>query len=136
MHEWALAEGVVATALQTAEQEGFQRLTEVVVKIGELQNIKLEVFQQALEAVIPAQESLLQGTEFRLELIPTQLCCRACGHGFSVSEGKTELSPDEAEAIHFLPELAHGFLQCPNCQSPDFQVVDGRGVRLESVEGI
>ena len=34
--------------------------------------------------------------------------------------GGTPLEKDESEAIHFLPELAHTFIRCPQCGGPDF----------------
>jgi hydrogenase nickel incorporation protein HypA/HybF len=40
----------------------------------------------------------------------------------------------EAEAVHFIPELAHAFLQCPSCGSPDFEMLAGRGVSIGSIE--
>jgi len=37
MHEWALADAVVTTALKVAENEGLKEISEIIVKIGELQ---------------------------------------------------------------------------------------------------
>ena len=42
---------------------------------------------------------------------------------------------DVREAIHFVPEIAHTYIKCPKCGSPDFEVVQGRGVWLESIKG-
>jgi Zn finger protein HypA/HybF involved in hydrogenase expression len=39
------------------------------------------------------------------------------------------------EAIHFIPELSHAFVRCPECGSPDFIILAGRGITLERVEG-
>ena len=41
----------------------------------------------------------------------------------------------ESESIHFVPELAHAFLRCPDCDGADFEVVAGRGVVLQELEG-
>ena len=35
-----------------------------------------------------------------------------------------------------VPELAHIFVKCPRCKSPDFEVVKGRSIWIESVEGM
>ena len=49
---------------------------------------------------------------------------------------ETELRDDDAaEAIHFVPELAHAFMRCPDCGSPDFEVAAGRGVAISGIEG-
>ena len=37
MHEWALAEAVIAAASQIAEKEGLKEVTEVKIKVGVLQ---------------------------------------------------------------------------------------------------
>ena len=43
MHEWALAEGVIQTASGVAEEQGLEKITEIVVRIGELQQIEHEI---------------------------------------------------------------------------------------------
>ena len=40
MHEWALAEAVIKTASEIADKEGLKQVTEVTVKIGELQQVE------------------------------------------------------------------------------------------------
>ncbi len=135
MHEWALARGVVRASLEVAEREGMARLLRVEVRLGALQQVQPEVFQAALEAVRPAGEPRLEGTVFALEVEPARLRCRPCGRDFALADGLAELPEAEREAVHFLPELAHGFLRCPACGSGDFAVTAGRGVRLAAVEG-
>jgi hydrogenase nickel incorporation protein HypA/HybF len=46
------------------------------------------------------------------------------------------LDEEAREAIHFLPEAAHAYIRCPKCGSPDFEILSGRGVWLESVRGL
>ena len=48
MHEWALAEAVISTASQLAEKEGLKEITEVKIKVGELQQVELDIFEYAL----------------------------------------------------------------------------------------
>lgn len=47
MHEWALAEGVLSTATQIAEEQGLKKVTEVIVIIGELQQVEHDVLDYA-----------------------------------------------------------------------------------------
>ena len=131
MHEWALAEGVVNTATKIAEDEGLVEVTEVSVRIGELQQVEHEVFRFALEQL---RTPIMKGAGFVLESIPARLKCRVCGEewGFSTDA----LDEDVSEAIHFVPEMAHVYLKCPRCGSPDFEVSEGRGVWLSSVKGV
>ena len=132
MHEWALAEAVVSTASQMAIREGLRRVTEVRLKVGELQQIEIEILRFALSEL--KRSSLLEEAEFIIETEKAELRCRVCGHKWFFR--KNEVDEDVAEAIHFVPEIAHAYIRCPRCGSPDFEVVRGRGVWLESVEGV
>lgn len=135
MHELALAEAVVAAALDAAEREGLASLEGIGVRVGELQRITRDVFEFALREVLPAGEPRLAGTRITLEVEPARLRCRACARAFALAEAAGAPTPDELEAIHFVPELAHGFLRCPACGSPDFQVLAGRGVSIAWIRG-
>lgn len=131
MHEWALAEAVVSTILKIAGEEGLKDVTEVKIKIGELQQIDQEIFEFALSQL---QSPLLKKAKFNFETIKAELKCKVCGHQWSFSS--ENLSEDVSEAIHFIPEIAHTYLKCPKCGSPDFEVSVGRGVWLDSIKGV
>lgn len=135
MHEYALAEGVISTALKVAADGGVRKITRIVVAIGELQQIERELFAQALIEVMPATHEQLADAAIDLRVEPALLRCRVCDRQFGMAEVDGELAGDEAEAVHFIPELAHTYLRCPGCGSPDFAVLSGRGVWLETVEG-
>ncbi len=131
MHEWALAEGVVNTATKVADDEGLIEVTEVTIRIGELQQVEHEIFKFALEQL---RTPIMKGAGFVIESVPAKLKCRICSEkwGFSTDA----LGEDASEAIHFVPEMAHVYLKCPRCKSPDFEVLEGRGVWLTSVKGV
>ena len=107
MHEWALAEAVLTAAQQVAEKEKLKEIREVSIKIGEL---------------------------FHISKAKTRLKCRVCGNTWLFSKNK--LDEDTAEAIHFVPEVAHSYIKCPKCGSPDFEIAEGRGIWLESIKGV
>ena len=135
MHEWALAEGVLDTALNVATERGMRRLDKIVVRIGQLQQIQKEVFAQSLEQVLPDDERV-NAAAFELVEEAAALRCRACGHEFALGTALEKLDHDETEAIHFVPDLASAWIHCPQCDSPDFAVSRGRGVWIETIEGI
>ena len=130
MHEWALAEAVISTASQLAEKEGLKEITEVKIKVGELQQLELDIFEFALSQL---KTDKFKNTKFNIETVRAKLKCRVCGHQWLFR--KDELKEDVREAIHFVPEIAHTYIKCPKCGSPDFEVVQGRGVWLESIKG-
>lgn len=130
MHEWALAEAVVSTISRIIAERNLGGIIDVVIRVGELQQIDLDAFKFALDQ-LSLQRSLNARFEFRGER--AEFKCRACGAMWPFE--KENLDPDVKEAIHVIPEVAHAFLRCPRCGSPDFEVVKGRGVWIESIRG-
>ena len=131
MHEWALAEAVIAAASQIAKKEQLKEIAEVTIKVGELQQVELDILRFALSQLKPAS---FKNAKFRIMRTNTQLKCRVCGHAWLFT--KQKLNRSTAEAIHFVPEVAHTYLKCPKCGSPDFEITEGRGVWLESIKGV
>ena len=130
MHEWALAEAVISTASQLAEKEGLKEITEVKIKVGELQQVELDIFEYALSQL---KTEKFKHAKFTIETVQAELKCRVCGYQWRFR--KEELEEEVQEAIHFIPEIAHTYIKCPKCGSPDFEIVKGRGVWLESIKG-
>lgn len=135
MHEWALAESVITTARNTAEKEHFTEIKEINIQLGELQQIEQDIFKYALDELMDAEHKLFDGTKINIEIEKSTLQCNNCGHTWNFSDVKTELSDNESEAIHFLPEVAFVHMKCLKCGSPDFKIVSGRGVTIKSIKG-
>jgi len=131
MHEWALAEAVIKTASQIAEERGLAEIREVNIKIGELQQVDVGIFKFALSHL---RTGKLQRAKFNIKRDETKLRCRVCSYSWSFSADK--LDEEAREAVHFVPEIAHAFVKCPRCGSRDFEVVSGRGVWIESIKGV
>jgi hydrogenase nickel incorporation protein HypA/HybF len=130
MHECALAEAVIKAASDIAEKEKLTNVTEVNVKIGELQQVEREILQFALQQLKPAN---FKKVKFKISQAKTQLKCRNCGDTWQLQ--KQKLEPTIREAIHFVPEAAHSYIKCPRCGSPDFEITQGRGIWLQNIKG-
>jgi hydrogenase nickel incorporation protein HypA/HybF len=130
MHEWALAEAILASAKQVAEQEKLKKVTEVTIKVGELQQIEPPILRFALTQLKP---ELFKNTKFHILKAKSTLKCRVCATTWQFNLKKLDRAT--AEAIHFVPEASHSFIKCPKCGSPDFEIVTGRGVWLEDIKG-
>jgi hydrogenase nickel incorporation protein HypA/HybF len=130
MHEWALAEAVIAAAAEAAEKERLKEITEVQIKVGELQQVELDILEFALSQL---KTDKFKNAKFKIATAKAELQCRVCGHKWVFN--KETLDKDAAEAIHFVPEVAHTYIKCPKCGSPDFEIIEGRGVWLESIKG-
>jgi hydrogenase nickel incorporation protein HypA/HybF len=79
------------------------------------------------------KRDIFKKAKFRILRAKTALKCRVCGTTWQFNIRK--LDEQTAEAIHFVPEVAHTYIKCPKCGSPDFEILNGRGVWLESVKG-
>lgn len=134
MHELALADAVVKAALSAAEDAGMDRLDRIVVKVGELQQIKKDLFEFSLTNVVPIQDDRLSTVEFDVQEESVRFHCRSCGNEYGRADVNLGDS-DQEEAIHFIPELSHAYARCPECGSPDFEITAGRGITLATIEG-
>ena len=135
MHEWALAEGVVATAISAAQKEEFGKITGINIKMGELQQIEADIFEFALKEIVNMRDPIISGAKIVFEEEKAILKCRVCGVEWAFSDALGKLDENERESIHFVPEMAHVYIICPACGSHDFEFVKGRGVWLNSIEG-
>jgi hydrogenase nickel incorporation protein HypA/HybF len=130
MHEWALAEAILTSAKQIAEKEKLKEVTGVTIKVGELQQVERDILRFALSEMKP---EIFKNAKFRILKAKTTLKCRVCGTIWQFNANKVD--KNTAEAIHFVPEVAHSYIKCPKCGSPDFEIVSGRGVWLENIKG-
>ena len=130
MHEWALAEAILTSAKQIAEKEKLKEVTEVTIKVGELQQIESGILRFALTQM---KTEIFKSAKFHILKAKSTLKCRVCGTTWQFNIKK--LDKTTAEAIHFVPEVAHSYIKCPKCGSPDFEIVSGRGVWLENIKG-
>jgi hydrogenase nickel incorporation protein HypA/HybF len=135
VHEWALAEGIVSTAVRIAREQGCSDITRIKIRLGELQQIDTGIFETLLKEVIQTQDSMAAGAEIEIEEEKAVMKCRVCGREWDFDDDLKGLSEEEGESIHFVPEIAHVYITCPACESPDFEFVKGRGVWLDSIEG-
>jgi hydrogenase nickel incorporation protein HypA/HybF len=131
MHEWALAEAILNTAKQIAEKEQLKEVTEVTIRVGELQQVEPPILRFALSQM---KSELFKKAKFHILKAKSTLKCRVCGTTWQFDLKK--LDSATAEAIHFVPEVAHSYIKCPKCGSPDFEIASGRGVWLEGIKGV
>jgi len=131
MHEWALAEAILTSVKQIVAQEKLATVTEVTIRVGELQQIDVSILRFALKQM---SEELFKSVKFHILKSKSTLKCRVCESTWKYNSKK--LDSTTLEAIHFIPEVAHTYLKCPKCGSPDFEIVAGRGVWLEDIKGV
>jgi hydrogenase nickel incorporation protein HypA/HybF len=108
MHEIGLCEGVLGVTLDAAGGEPVKR---VRLRVGRLQGVVPEVFDQAWEIVTDGTAA--GGSRVELVDVPVRVRCRSCGQ-----------DTDSPEAP----------FACVQCGSPDVEVVGGEELLVEEVE--
>ncbi len=111
MHELAMTENILNTALHYATQANAQRVTDLYFVVGQLSNIADESVQFYWDTISP--DTLCAGARLHFEHEPAQLKCLSCQHIFVL--------PDDRIA-------------CPQCQNERVQVIGGMDFRLASIE--
>jgi hydrogenase nickel incorporation protein HypA/HybF len=130
MHEWALAESVVLSIIGHTREKGAKPVDHVTVRLGELQGIDEEVFRFALKEM-KREKGIAVRT--RIEKEKSSFRCRSCSRIWE--HRPLALENNEKEFIHFVPEVSHSYVKCPECGSPDFMILKGRGLSLKFVDG-
>jgi len=132
VHEWALAEAIVTTAIDIATKEGARRIKNVHVVLGELQSIDKSILEYAINEL--KKNTIMDCAEVVFEEEKAEFKCLNCGYVWKLDEVKDLMNEDIKEAIHFVPEAAHAFIKCPKCGSLDYEVIKGRGVWIKSID--
>lgn len=130
MHEWALAESIITAATKIATKRKLKEIKEITVRIGELQQIEEDILSFAFEQL---KKDIFRNAKFLILRAKTELECQICGVKWIFR--RKNLDEDTIEKIHFVPEVAHAYIKCPNCKSPDFKIIQGRGIWLEKIKG-
>ncbi len=132
MHEWALAEAIISYAIEKVNELNIEKVSEVEIKIGELRQIDLEILSLALKTL--SENTFLEKANFKIDIEEAFLKCRACGYEWSFKEAKEKIEEKNIEAIHFIPEIIHSFINCPKCNSMDFEIIKGKDVWIEKIK--
>lgn len=106
-------------------------MSEVTIRVGALQQVEPPILRFALKQM---GDGILRGAKYRILKAKSTLKCRVCGTTWQYNQKK--LDKATAEAIHFVPEVAHSYIKCPKCGSPDFEIASGRGIWLEDIKGV
>ncbi len=106
MHEFILAERVVKSALEYADNTQMTKVNEVEIEIGELLGISNESFRLAYATL--AKNTLVQGAKVKIRRVKGDVRCVSCGYS-----GNYQASEANGEKHMIDPVIA-----CPKCGSP------------------
>jgi hydrogenase nickel incorporation protein HypA/HybF len=110
MHERSIVRKLLKQVEQVAQERQSHRVVSVRISVGGFSGIEPELLRTAFCDL--SEESLARGAELRLETVPLEAACDACGSEFAV------------ERFQF---------RCPTCESQQVQILRGEALMLESV---
>ena len=111
MHEFSIVQSLLAQCEEQAKQNSATKITKVVVKIGVLSGVEIELLKSAFETF--KEKTVCDKAEFIAHLQPIVVKCNEC---------------DQESTLKNYEYI------CPNCQSPNLQVLDGEDMYLMSLE--
>ena len=111
MHELSLMEGVLGILLESQKANGFQRVTRVVLEVGELSGALPEALEFCFSAVM--QGSPAEGAELELNLVEGSGWCGACLQDFPL-RSRIDL--------------------CPACGGPPARISGGNDLQVRAIE--
>ena len=86
MHELALTEGIISIVESEKKKHGFERVSEISLKLGEYSGVIPECMEEFFP--IASKGTAAAGAKLHFEKVPAQFECRECDwrggqHGYS-----------------------------------------------------
>ena len=110
MHELSIAQSVVELAREIALKEQADSIKSIKIEIGALSGVALDALEFALE--ITRKNTILDKAAVTFLNIPGKALCRNCGVQFETND-----------LLMF----------CPNCHKSNFEIIDGKQLKIKSV---
>jgi hydrogenase nickel incorporation protein HypA/HybF len=111
MHEMGITAGILSSAVEAAEKEGGCRINEIRVSVGDLTEVVEDALQFAFEAL--REGTMAEGAVLVVRHVSPRSKCLQCGHEFT--HDKWDLT-------------------CPKCEGFVCEVIEGRELRIDSID--
>ncbi len=110
MHELSIAINIVKIASRQARAASAESVSRVDLDIGAMSGIEFDSLQNALSLAV--KDTLLEGTEFSINRIEPLFQCLSCDNLYT-------------------PESVFG--KCPECGSPETELIKGDELQIKSL---
>lgn len=112
MHELSIIENIFTKIEQTAKDNHLKKITKVTLKIGKLRQVMPDFLDFAFKAV--AEGTIAENAKLIIIEIPVKIFCNKCKEEFIVKDN-----------VYF----------CPKCESTEIEILSGKELFLDSIEG-
>jgi len=114
MHELGIAQDLFRIVKDKAKQNNLKVVTKIVVIVGEASGIEEDFLRHSLmDQVTPG--TIAEKAELEIKKEPLRAKCLACG----IEIDSPRISSSE----------------CPNCGDNDLEIIKGKNVYLQTIEG-
>ena len=118
MHELSMADAIVKTAIDVAEKNNAQEITEVTIEIGKLTLLNPEQLKFMIEVL--SEDTLLEGAEIIISEIPIEIRCKSCDFvGIASSD----------DLDHYV-----SIVKCPKCKGHELEITKGRECNVKTIK--
>ena len=111
MHEMSLCEGLLQVLETEAQKQGFQRVKQIWLEVGELAGVEIDALRFSFDVVI--RGSLAEQARLNIERLPGKAWCMHCSTTVTVRQR---------------------FDACPGCGSYQLQVTSGDQMKIKELE--
>lgn len=112
MHETAIVQDMFRIIGEVANKNHLHRIDKVHFSIGEMMQIVPDLFYFAFDAA--KEGTIASEASVEIEFLPVRMQCNHCKHEFEVNDNT---------------------FYCPNCDSSDLNLIQGKELLIKSIEG-
>jgi hydrogenase nickel incorporation protein HypA/HybF len=111
VHEMSLAQSILNMAIEAKNSADAKKITKVYLKVGELSGVVPQSLKFCWSLI--TEDTSASKSELVIESVPVLALCEACQNGF------------EVEQAVFI---------CPQCNSSEVAIIQGRELTVQSIE--
>lgn len=120
MHEFSFAYNIFKVAEATAIKYKAQKITEVLLEIGELTLIVPELLQRSFE--MATKGSMAEGAKLTITITPGKIQCRDCNKISEVSLNR------DAQLTGLQ------LFKCTHCESNNTEIIEGKKANVKNIK--
>ncbi|WP_409200994.1 hydrogenase maturation nickel metallochaperone HypA [Methanobrevibacter sp. DSM 116169] len=117
MHELSMAQGIINSVIETANENDATEVNEVVIEIGKLALINPEQLSFMLDVL--KENTIVENAEFKIDEIPVEIECGECNF-------KGNANTDELD--HYAP-----IVECPKCENKRVSILNGKDCIVKNI---
>ncbi|AWR96795.1 hydrogenase maturation nickel metallochaperone HypA [Acidianus sulfidivorans JP7] len=136
MHEWSVADSIIRTVINWANENHVEEITKVKVGIPSYSFLEVDILKEAFDTM--KKDSVLENAELEINIKEPTFKCKNCGFTFKPSDVRDQLESVRSEfgeeyPLHLMSALAPSFLKCPKCGSHDI-IVESQDITIDEIE--